>query len=133
MLFSIKYTMGMLYVVFDNRICRNTLLYRDCRRLSDVGGKLRRKEDSRSLMLRNKELNQVELELTNVINKYTQVKGELENLYVTMRCEKQEYNSDDNADSGLIAMSRTADDYIQLVYKLQNRRVELLQLLGSSN
>ena len=71
--------------------------------------------------------------MTNVINKYTQVKGELENLYVTMRCEKQEYNSDDNADSGLIAMSRTADDYIQLVYKLQNRRVELLQLLGSSN
>ena len=133
MLFGIKYTTSMLYVVFDDRICRKTLLYRDCRRMSGVGVKLRRKEDSRSLMLRNKELNQVELELSNVINKYTQVKGELESLYVTMRCEKKEYNSDDSAGSGLIAMSRTADDYIQLVYKLENRRIQLLQLLGSGN
>jgi hypothetical protein len=122
----------MLDVVYPMKICHKKWMERKIRQPYDSIDKLRLKESTYELMLQ-KELFQVELQINTVTDKFVRVKEELENLYITLRCDSRKYSTQDNEDCDLISMSQTADEYIQLVYHLENRRRELILQLESAN
>lgn len=80
------------------------------------------------------ELNDVEMSIRNIADKARCLADELGAKYVVFRCSRIVYNDGrelHNAD--LIRLSKQADDYIETIYSLEQKRKELLGKLSRSN
>ncbi len=79
------------------------------------------------------ELNHVEMSIRDIADKARCLADELGAKYVVFRCSKIVYNDGrefHNAD--LIRLSKQADDYIETIYSLEQKRKELLDELNRS-